>query len=94
MKMLIARLILKIIIFKIGEYIYSLVAPFNTITDEISKEDLEMILRGETLNNASNLKIMMTEDDLLLLNSVFEISQTNIIIVKPETMLSHGVSVF
>lgn len=31
---------------------------------------------------------MMTEDDFLLLSSVFEISQTNIIIVNSETMLS------
>lgn len=76
--------------FKIGEYVYSLVAPFNTTTDEISKEDLEIIFKGEALNNLSNLKFMMTEEDFLLLSSVFEISQTNIIIVNSEAMLSNA----
>lgn len=73
---------------KIGEYIYNLVAPFNTVTDGISRNDLEMILNGENAVGLSNIKIMVTNDDFRILNQVFESNQTNILIVEQDDMLS------
>ena len=70
-----------------GEYILSLVAPFNTITDGLSLKDLELFFQGIPFNENPNLRILISQNDLNLLDDEFKIDVSLFIIVKPAEML-------
>ncbi len=70
-----------------GEYILSLAAPFNTITDGLSLKDLELFFQGIPFNENPNLRILISQNDLNLLDDEFKIDVSLFIIVKPAEML-------
>jgi poly-gamma-glutamate synthesis protein (capsule biosynthesis protein) len=71
-----------------GEIVYALVAPFPTIRDGYSREEVASLLAGEPEAEFSAGGIVLTQEDLTILQTNFSIAENKTQIVEEESLIN------
>jgi hypothetical protein len=73
----------------VSQWVYTLVAPFPTVTDGVSAEDLLAAWKGESRGDFGGIPLMMTESTLGMLTTLWGDPSTGSVKVIPPDELVH-----
>ena len=66
-------------------WVFALVAPFPTVQDEISKEELTGVWRGEMINGWENVHLYLTETTRAMLESLWGTGSENVLRIASDS---------